>query len=247
MTRREAVSKLMHTISVVDTGVIAALMLAQPEDWEEVTTPAIGDHVVIYEGDEEIEGDVHQLAYDTKNKKTSYGIDIGEEEDLWVDSKSDVFDVVFGEVLPNCNNMFSGRMISGDLISDEWYEDGGIEILSKIGFRVFKSEQFGYFFGLADCENDADILEECFDMLYDELGLQWCSQKRGECHYCGRTRDEIQLAHSEHLGLLVCDACGESYCMDCLKNNVSSNALAEMVWYGDTLLCPICAKKKGYK
>lgn len=246
MNYKEAVEKLMYCMSTVDSGVIAALMLAQGDDWEEVTTPCVGCRVTLYEGDDEIDGEVHQLSYDIATQKTSYGIDVGDEDDMWTDDTS-LFDVVFDSILPNCDVMFSPQNVFGDFLTPNWFEHGGIEILSQIGFRVYKSNTFGYFFGVDNADLEHAGLEEFFGLLYDSLDLEWDNDcERGKCHYCGRSIEEIELSDTDHTGLLICGYCGKSYCYDCLTHGVNEKAFNQMTWYGDTLLCPKCAKLKGY-
>lgn len=66
-----------------------------------------------------------------------------------------------------------GTMWSFDSIFDEeWLEEkDGIEVMSKLGFRIYHHEEFGYWFGI-----DAagfDFYEEYWIPLYKAHGLHW--------------------------------------------------------------------------
>ena len=53
-----------------------------------------------------------------------------------------------------------------------WLEEkGGIKILAECGFRVFESDEFGYFFGIDGA--GYDFYEEHWIPLYKARGLRW--------------------------------------------------------------------------
>lgn len=53
-----------------------------------------------------------------------------------------------------------------------WIEEqNGVEALSQCGFRVYYSEQFGYFFGIDGCGYDFYLAH--FIPLYKARGLKW--------------------------------------------------------------------------
>ena len=65
-----------------------------------------------------------------------------------------------------------------DILDNEWIDMGGLEAMSKIGFRIYKSENYGYFFGI-----DAagyDFYERFWIPLYDARGLHWHDEEEGE-------------------------------------------------------------------
>ncbi len=56
MTRLEAAREWVNSFNAVSTQMIAKLMKAEPDDWSEVTCPAAGDSVYVF--DESIAGKV---------------------------------------------------------------------------------------------------------------------------------------------------------------------------------------------
>ncbi len=60
----------------------------------------------------------------------------------------------------------------GESLDNDWLEEkDGITQMSKCGFRIFKSEEFGYFFGIDGA--GYDFYEAHWIPLYDERGLKW--------------------------------------------------------------------------
>ena len=59
-----------------------------------------------------------------------------------------------------------------DSADDYWLEElDGIRIMSDLGFRVYKSEEFGYFFGIDGA--GYNFYEAHWIPLYKARGLQW--------------------------------------------------------------------------
>ncbi len=60
----------------------------------------------------------------------------------------------------------------GESLDNDWLEEkDGIKQMSKCGFRIFKSEEFGYFFGIDGA--GYDFYEAHWIPLYNERGLKW--------------------------------------------------------------------------
>ena len=60
----------------------------------------------------------------------------------------------------------------GDGCDDWWLEEkNGIELMSQCGFRIYESEEFGYFFGIDGA--GYDFYESHWIPLYKARGLQW--------------------------------------------------------------------------
>ena len=113
LTLREAAQEWVKGFNAIPISIIAKLWQADPEDWEEVTSP-----------DNEVE-----------NK----------------------------DLLPMWGSMWT----FGDSIDNYWFEEkDGIKQMSKCGFRIFKSEEFGYFFGIDGA--GYDFYEAHCIPLYDE-------------------------------------------------------------------------------
>lgn len=59
-----------------------------------------------------------------------------------------------------------------DSIDDWWLEEGGgLAIMSELGFRVYESQEYGYFFGIDGA--GYDFYETHWIPLYRARGLQW--------------------------------------------------------------------------
>lgn len=241
-------NEMMISMNAIDSGMIAALMALDPKTWAEVTTPSINVPVVVYEDDDEIDGVVHQIIFDSNTGEVTYGVDIGGENDYFCDASS--IDVVFTELLPDHPYMFSAKNNVCTFDSSahqqhlydwaQWLKDGGINILSACGFRVFESAEFGIFFGC-----NKDDWDRCWELLYEAVYASNESDTELACGFCRRTNSEVSVKEDQ-VGLLRCERCGNLYCVECLKRAVSDEAIKKMVWEGDTLLCPECARKAGY-
>lgn len=72
------------------------------------------------------------------------------------------------ELLPMWGTMWS----FGDSADDWWLEeDDGIEIMSECGFRIYESDEFGYFFGIDGA--GYSFYDAHWIPLYKARGLQW--------------------------------------------------------------------------
>lgn len=72
------------------------------------------------------------------------------------------------ERLPMWGTMWS----FGDRLDDWWLEEkGGIEAMSRCGFRIYESDEHGFFFGIDGA--GYDFYEAHWIPLYKERGLQW--------------------------------------------------------------------------
>ena len=83
-------------------------------------------------------------------------------------AEEDDFDVERDDVLPMWGTMWS----FGDNVDDWWLEkNGGLQAMSNCGFRIYESEEFGYFFGIDGA--GYDFYESHWEPLYKARGLQW--------------------------------------------------------------------------
>lgn len=77
-------------------------------------------------------------------------------------------EVEYDSQLPMCGTMWS----FGDGADVEWVGNyNGLQVLSSCGFRIFKSEEFGYFLGIDGA--GYDFYEAHWIPLYKERGLRW--------------------------------------------------------------------------
>ena len=165
MTIREAAECWVNEMDFIQQGMIQKLMNYEPEDWHEVTTPAPCDRVYVYEipeGGKTHTGEVR--SYDDETELYCIELDDGK----LVSAAEDDFEVERDDCLPMWGTMFSFR----DSCDNWWLEEGdGIAIMSRCGFRVYESEEFGYFFGIDGA--GFDFYEAFWVPLYKARGLQW--------------------------------------------------------------------------
>lgn len=77
-------------------------------------------------------------------------------------------DEEFYDWLPMWGTMWS----FDDSVDDWWLEEGdGIEAMSKCGFRIYESEDYGYFFGIDGA--GYNFYDNHWIPLYEARGLQW--------------------------------------------------------------------------
>lgn len=160
MTKLEATREWVKEFNAIDQGIIKKLMDLDPDDWEEVTMPSCGDRVYIY--DDGTKGEITGYSEETE----FYAIHTDDGEDVELDT--DDFEVEYYYRLPMWGTMWS----FGDLCDSDWFEYGdGIRKMSECGFRIYHSDEFGYFFGIDGAGyNFTDVH---FRPLYDARGLKW--------------------------------------------------------------------------
>ena len=153
---KEATGAYVREMNAIDQDIIATLMKADVDDWQEVTMPCIRDKVYVYD---EGEGEVVEINGDT------YMVDFYDEvmnyhlEDL---------EVVHYDGLPMWGTMWS----FGDSIDEWWLENkNGLKLMSECGFRIYHSEKYGYFFGIDGA--GYDFYEAHWIPLYKARGLKW--------------------------------------------------------------------------
>ena len=161
MIIKEATQHWVYGFNAIPTAMIARLMDQNPEEWEEVTMPVIGDTVYVY--DEDTNG--------TIAAQTEAGYQILLENGTCVTVIADDFTLVQNDVLPCWGTIWS----FGEGMDVYWLEKGaGLTALSECGFRVFYHEEFGYYFGIDGA--GYDFFEEHWIPLYTARGLKWHNQ-----------------------------------------------------------------------
>lgn len=94
--------------------------------------------------------------------------DIELDDGTRVTVSDDCFEVDRDSLLPMWSTMWQFH----DPCDTYWIEErNGVEALSQCGFRVYYSEQFGYFFGIDGCGYDFYLAH--FIPLYRARGLKW--------------------------------------------------------------------------
>ena len=157
-TIREATAAWVREMNAISQGMILRLFQDDPDDWTEVTTPSKYDRVYVYENGDygeitDIEDDIYKIELDN-----------GEV----IECESDDFEINRDDYLPMWGTMWS----FGDGCDDWWLEEkDGIKLMSECGFRIYKSEEFGYFFGIDGA--GYDFYSEHWIPLYKARGLKW--------------------------------------------------------------------------
>lgn len=172
MTVREAAQAWVHEFNAIDRGMIQKLLEYDPDDWHEVTVPGIGNRVYVYNLPEEkpdgepYESEESYGRIEERLEDETYRIEMDDGESILV--KADDFEVAYDGFLPMWGTMWS----FGDSCDNWWLEeDGGIEAMSDCGFRIYESDQFGYFFGIDGA--GYDFYEEHWVSAYRKRGLKW--------------------------------------------------------------------------
>lgn len=164
-TVSDATQEWIKEMDAIQQGMIAKLMKLDPDDWHEVTKPSRGDRVYVYEPPEEskehygaIENYLSEADVYLINLDDGTAVEVGEDD----------FEVDRDDYLPMWGTMWSFRDSA-----DNWWleEDDGIRIMSECGFRVYESEEFGYFFGIDGA--GYSFYEAHWIPLYRKRGLQW--------------------------------------------------------------------------
>lgn len=151
MTVREAARSWGDEMDAIDGGMIAKLMQYEPDDWEEVTLPSYGDRVFVDELPDDYDGEWLMGEIIKDHGDGTYTVRLDNGDRTGIECARDALEVQYDGGLPMWNTMWSFR----DSADIWWIEEGnGVEALSRCGFRVYKSETFGYFFGIDGCGYD---------------------------------------------------------------------------------------------
>lgn len=163
LTIRDAAERWVHEMNAIPTGMIEKMMEADMDDWREVTLPSVGDQVY---ADSYGSGEVAEVTSTEDGVVLVVDLDVPRSEQ--VEIPADEVEIEHLELLPMWGTMWS----FGDSVDDWWLEDGnGIEIMSKCGFRIYESDEFGYFFGIDGA--GYDFYDAHWIPLYKARGLQW--------------------------------------------------------------------------
>lgn len=163
MTIHEATELWVNRdMRAIPRDMVEICMSAQPDEWREVTTPARYDRVAVNDpvcG--EWDGEITEVLSDGLFR---IHMDNGEDVEL----NEDEFYIVCDAGLPMWGTMWQ----MNDICDQHWFEeDDGIRILSECGFRVYESDEFGYFFGIDGA--GFDFYEAFWEPLYKARGLNW--------------------------------------------------------------------------
>lgn len=163
LTIKDATERWVHEMDAIPTGMIEKMMEADIDDWREVTLPSVGDRV--YANSYGL-GEVAEVTSTEDGVVLVVDLDVPRSEQ--VEIPADEVEIERLELLPMWGTMWS----FGDSADDWWFEKGnGIEIMSECGFRIYESDEFGYFFGVDGA--GYNFYDAHWIPLYKARGLQW--------------------------------------------------------------------------
>ena len=170
MTINEAAHAFVSEMNTFPLGMIQKLFELEPDDWMEVTPPSINDRVYVY--DECCSGTIVE-------RKDKDGEDIFVVE---LDCTSKTVECTESDIEAETDSYFPmwGWMWQFNDSSDDWWleERDGIKMMADCGFRIYRSEEFGYFFGIDGA--GYDFYESHWMPLYKARGLKWHDEEDEE-------------------------------------------------------------------
>lgn len=156
-----AVKQWIETFVPIQTKIIAKLMKYEPELWHEVTQPYELKRVTLLGTASKglivnIDGDIYTIKIDGS--------------DALIKTKADGFRMFFKEPIPSWPVMWT---FSNER-DNYWLEnENGIFEMSKWGFRIFKHDELGFYFGVKKVQ--FDFYTDYWIPLYESRGLD-CEQ-----------------------------------------------------------------------
>ena len=157
----ECARRFVSELNFYPASMIETLMKADPNSWHEVSVPATGNRVFVFESN--CCGIIEQ--YNEDDETYTVVTDDGNETLVL---NSDEFEVDSYSMLP-----MWGTLWSFSDSADNWWleEDDGIRKMCECGFRVYEHEEWGYFFGIDGC--GYDFYEAHWIPLYLKRDLHW--------------------------------------------------------------------------
>jgi hypothetical protein len=167
MTVNEAAHEWVAEFNAVPQEMIAKLMQIDPDDWDEVTKPHVGCRVYVFDlpdNCDTLEHDGEIIAYCDELDKFRVDIDGGPS----ILVEPDNLEILNDGPLPMWGTMWS----FGDSCDNYWLENAdGVKVMSDCGFRIYRHEEWGHFFGIDGA--GYDFYGEHWIPLYRMRGLQW--------------------------------------------------------------------------
>ena len=163
MNIKEAAESWIQSFNAIPQAMIAKLIQNDPDEWQEVTIPLVGDVVHAY--DLCANGEIIK-AY-MEDDERIFDIELFDSK-LICSLPAHAFEVMYDFPLPMCGTMWS----FSDSADNWWLEEGnGVEVMTNCGFRIFKHDEFGFFFGIDGI--GYDYYEAHWIPLYKARGLLW--------------------------------------------------------------------------
>lgn len=162
VTLKEAAERWVRSMNAIPAGLIEKAFKKDEEIFE-ITALCVGDMVVTMGPGPrwDLLGEIDAIS----DKRCLVRLD-GTDERRWFDKERVCLRV--DGWYPVWGTMWS----FGDSLDDEWLQSGdGIQAMSECGFRVYRTEDFGCFFGIDGA--GYDFYESHWIPLYLKRGLKW--------------------------------------------------------------------------
>lgn len=175
ITVSDAAHRWVNEFNRFPQDMISKLMSIEIDSWHEVTEAACGNRVYVYNlpdgcDDYSNTGEIENFLEDAD----VYLINLDDGNSVEV-GRCD-FEVEYDSYLPMWGTMWQ----FGERADDYWLEElGGIQTMSDCGFRIYESDEWGYFFGIDGC--GYDFFEAHWIPLYRKRGLHWHDPETENC------------------------------------------------------------------
>ena len=159
----DATREWVKSFNAFPLAMIEKLFNIDTDDWHEITP--ISKYCKVWSNKHQEMGEVIEIIKDEdENEFFKVKLDNGEEVET---TEADISREDYS-FFPMWGTMWQ----FGDSCDDWWLEeDNGLKLMARCGFRIYESEEFGYFFGIDGA--GYDFYEEHWIPLYKARGLQW--------------------------------------------------------------------------
>lgn len=165
-TIKDATYAFVNEFNAFPEEMISKLISVNPDEWREVTMPSVGARVYCFNVNDS--GEITEILKDEDGNKT-YTVELDNGKNI--KCKFDELETEDYGSLPMWGTMWQ----FSDSCDTYWIEEkDGVEVMSELGFKVWYSEEFGYFFGIDGA--GFDFYEAYWIPLYKARGLKWHDQ-----------------------------------------------------------------------
>lgn len=164
-TIKEAAQKWVSEFNVFPQDMIKKLIKMEPDMWQEVTKPTAGDRVYVFHAQGMPYGCVGKIT-GFLEKSDAYLVDLDDGRTIEVEESG--MQVERYDFLPMWGTMWQ----FGDSLDEHWLEaNDGIRIMSDCGFRIYRHDEWGHFFGIDGA--GYSFYENHWIPAYEKRGLMW--------------------------------------------------------------------------
>ena len=157
-TIEEATREWVKEFDRIPYAVVEKLLNNNPDEFCEITPPAVGDRVYCFE--------CHEYGEITEAKEEEITVELDSGETL--NTTKEEVEAERGGILP----MWGTLWAFSDNCDNYWIEElGGLQAMANCGFRVYEQEDYEYIFGIDGA--GYDFYEAHWIPLYNARGLKW--------------------------------------------------------------------------